>query len=565
MTDTVTTIKPRLTREQIKLNLTTFPHHTTCRFGYRPEFNRATRQAFKQWGASVAALYRTKASDAEKFDALVPVSSSIPTTVFTRTRAAHKILPIRRLLDDRSNDRNPTANLQNLLTVTQIAAIAALPFSIHRSVHRSHTSPDKFAYYQSWAKFLSGTQTIVSPAKYLSRLVSLAPHLDTPTLFDQTWITRIAKRMAANGAPGELVLKSIDNGTDNTPSDIDQDTLEELWVTAYKRPEDGGVYHQHDTGNTSCMEGEDCVRVYALKGNGLRLLYWETPAGDRVGRTIATYRNEYVRLYPGNGHTTHPFNHAEGTRLLELAGYKHNPRALKGFEIQKIPHGSRYSDDVVLPYLDNSMHAIDYGDTLLITDDEFQADYRGDTTSGYASNEPHYQCGGCGCRLGEDETYSSEGGDGTYCEECYNERYVQAIGRRGYEVECARDDVIQCESDGRYYVRDYSHDNDVYLCEITENWYKVDDLVGTSRGFVWCDYSEVVALDHEDTDGNRYALDEDTVTLHDGTRAHEDSVSKASNGEWVLDDDLDAYEAELTDAQEELTSDTDTVTEGETV
>ena len=81
-------------------------------------------------------------------------------------------------------------------------------------------------------------------------------------------------------------------------------------------------------------------------------------------------------------------------------------------------------------------------------------------------------------------------------------------------------DVIECQSNNEWYLEDYANGHDVYLCEDTGEWWHMDDLCSTSRGFIHTD--SAVSLDVEDSEGNSFAHMDDVVTTHDGRVIHED-------------------------------------------
>jgi len=115
------------------------------------------------------------------------------------------------------------------------------------------------------------------------------------------------------------------------------------------------------------------------------------------------------------------------------------------------------------------------------------------------------------------------------------------MGRR-YEDWYNTDDCI--EVDGGYYVTQYVHHHNIGCCEISGDYYSMDDLVSTSRGLVH--QNEAVSLDVEDDDGNNYATPDDTMTTHDGRVIHRGNVVEHTVGDKVFichdEDDLEALD-----------------------
>jgi hypothetical protein len=63
---------------------------------------------------------------------------------------------------------------------------------------------------------------------------------------------------------------------------------------------------------------------------------------------------------------------------------------------------------------------------------------------------------------------------------------------------------------------------DIYECEQSGDLYHIDDLVMTLRGFIHVDFTDYI--DHEDTDGNNHAHEDDVHELTDGTKCHTDDA-----------------------------------------
>ena len=124
--------------------------------------------------------------------------------------------------------------------------------------------------------------------------------------------------------------------------------------------------------------------------------------------------------------------------------------------------------------------------------------------------------------------------------DCGVNNYVSAYGRRMRQVLVPNDDAVQCESDGRSYVAEYASENNVFMCEVSNNWYSLDDLVGTSIGLVYG--AECVALDVDDSEGNSYAYKADVTTTCDGRTIHKDDAITTEDGRVLhTSDDEEDY------------------------
>jgi len=130
---------------------------------------------------------------------------------------------------------------------------------------------------------------------------------------------------------------------------------------------------------------------------------------------------------------------------------------------------------------------------------------------------------------------------GRVCDSCLNESYTFAIvGRRGAREYIENDSVIRCETNGEDYHVDVATDLGVYQVEAGSregNWYELDDLVSTSRGFMHAD--EADTLDVEDSDGNNYAHPRDVVQTEDGRAIHtDDAIEDIDGAVWHEDDEV---------------------------
>jgi hypothetical protein len=147
-------------------------------------------------------------------------------------------------------------------------------------------------------------------------------------------------------------------------------------------------------------------------------------------------------------------------------------------------------------------------------------EFDGQTQAGYVGNTGII-CDDCGDREDEDDAVYVDHGDYHICQRCYDNHYVRAYNRRDAII-MRIEDAVYCESDEEYYHPEYAGYHDVYECQHDGNYYKMDDLVNTSRGLIHTDYAE--HLDVEDSDGESYAHKDDVVTTHDGRVIHKDDA-----------------------------------------
>jgi hypothetical protein len=286
---------------------------------------------------------------------------------------------------------------------------------------------------------------------------------------------------------------------------------------------DGFVRIYRDASAGSCMKGMNAVRVYAHEKSVIRLAYIQSLAGEILARCIVREDlKQYVRIYPdANGST-------EGKYLqqyLKANGYTHGN--LEGCLLQMIEHEDE--DEIfVAPYIDagvqgnGSEGSAQSGELVDIDGKTYiEINTHGDLTltmtNGYTDDvedEDMSECDECGELENNDSMFSTYH-DQYVCEHCINNNYYYAYVRNGQDyVHC--DNVVSV-GDEHYHV-DYLDRYDIYYCDFAEDYFHIDDLVSTAHGFVHIDYAN--ALDHEDTDGNNFAIIDEAHELSDGTWCH---------------------------------------------
>jgi hypothetical protein len=374
--------------------------------------------------------------------------------------------------------------------------------SPYRGLHSAHLSMSeknkgKVVFAENLDKLKRDLFTPINPGRYLSRFFG--------DVLSEAEIKEWAEKYAAMFAAADL----------NFVESNDPDG----WVRVYA------------DGPQSCMQGENSVRIYAHDKSVLRLAYM-TRGSEIINRAIVredTTPKEYIRVYPSCDGIEH-------TLLKEaLTAHGYVQGGLKGVLLDAIPHDG---GDWVCPYLDSGAGSnsateldpvyIDGNDYLRVVR---SGRYDGQVQGGYVG-ETGIICHDCDEREDEDDAVYVEYGEYHICQHCYDYHYVTAMGRR-YETIMREDEAILCKSDNTYYHPEYAADHDVYECEINNEYYKLDDLVNTSRGLVHTD--DVVELDVADTDGNDYAYFGDTVTTHDGRTIHKDNATLRTV--WFHEDD----------------------------
>ena len=282
----------------------------------------------------------------------------------------------------------------------------------------------------------------------------------------------------------------------------------------------------------SCMKGMDAVRVYAHDKSVIRLAYIQSLAGEILARCIVREDlKQYVRIYPDpNGST-------EGKYLqqyLKANGYTHGN--LDGCLLQMIEHEDE--DDIfVAPYIDagvdgnGSSGSAQSGELVDIDNRTYiEINTHGDLsltmTNGWTDDveddEDMSECDDCGDMEHNDDMSYTTHGD-YVCRHCCENNYSYAWINNNTQDYVHNDHVIWANDDAFHEDCDLSA-HDIYACEETGDYYHIDDLVMTLRGFIY--YNLVEDIDHEDADGNLSAHQDDVHELSDGTKCHTDDAER---------------------------------------
>ena len=290
--------------------------------------------------------------------------------------------------------------------------------------------------------------------------------------------------------------------------------------------------HIYNVGPQSCMKGDSAVQIYAHDKSVLRLAYIKD--GDKVvSRCIVRDDEmEYIRVYPSCDGP----EHTALREALEARGYTHG--TLRGVLLDAVSYEGD-SDKYVCPYLDSGNGSSSYTclasvyrdgkEYLQVCNDGMD----GQTQNGYVTDVPSMTCDDCDEGMDEDDAVWIERHDRHVCQDCADNNYEMAIGRRGHESYYRTEDCVRCQTNDEWYAEDYATENGVYQCEVNGDWYKEEDMVTTSRGMVFTD--EAVELAVEDSDGNSWAVEADTVTTHDGRVIHKDDAVMRTV--WFHEDD----------------------------
>jgi len=511
--------EPYEVKEQLKAQLRADAKQSR----YRYDFNqKATAREFKLNGHNLA-IERAKVKDARKAspDSVIEYIDYI--THYLRDDILKRVEP--RVLDIR--EKFKTGEWEKLdwqkyglNEPDKLRRLNSL-FSLH-NVHYSIISPMLIAYYPNLEHFRQGREVRTKLGKYLTQFK------------EQTELT-------------DLEIKSI------TEAHTARVQAQQGWEVRFIDSTDStgwvNIYGQGERFN-SCMTNSKSVQVYAHEKSVLKLAYM-LEGGLVIARAIVRTQNNwddtgdaskgYIRIYPdANGH-------AEGRFLkdtLRNLGYEYQTN-LNGCLLKAIPHENE--DGVYMaPYIDYGNGGDQTGEPENIDGKTYivigHGEYDLANTGGWTSNVEKFSCDDCGDEVDEDEIEYVEDADRHICNGCLENDYTYAIGRRGDEYYVYSDNAILVGDD--YYDVNYLSDNDIYLCEASDNYYHMDDLVNTSRGLIHQDYAQ--ALDHEDSEGNSYAHENDAHQLSDGTWCHEDDADELQEKIDAENEDEDETETQPT-------------------
>jgi len=384
------------------------------------------------------------------------------------------------------------------ITGEQFVALDYL-FNLHR-VHVSLMNPLQIAHYPTLKHLRDGREVVTKLGKYLT------------TFKDFIGITETEIKDAVEKYNAIVASRTG-------------------WEVKYieSTDADGFVRIYSNCLAGSCMKGMDAVRVYAHEKSVIRLAYIQSLAGEILARCIVREDlKQYVRIYPdANGST-------EGKYLqqyLKANGYTHGN--LDGCLLQMIEHEDE--DDIfVAPYIDagvdgnGSEGSAQSGELVDIDNRTYiEINTHGDLsltmTNGYTDDvesDDESECDACGDIEHNDNMVSTTHGE-YICRHCCDNNYSYAWINNDTQDYVHNDHVIWANDDAFHEDCDLSA-HDIYACEETGDYYHIDDLVMTLRGFINHDFATII--DHADADGNEYAHTDDVHELSDGTTCHTDDA-----------------------------------------
>lgn len=409
------------------------------------------------------------------------------------------------------------------------------PYYYTHFIHASEKIPGNIAFAENMDKAFAERYTTMKPGRYLARFFG--------DVLSEKEVKEWADKQVATTAPVGVKFVSVNEGA--TGDEIKAAAAEMIRVINLG-PSDSCMSAGSHGDDESWFNGHiHPAAIYATPD--IEIAYIENHEGEVTARVVCNKEKKLVARIYGDSRRLLP--------ALEALGYVQEAHALVGCRIRKIENRSGDGDGYIMAYVDagaasggGALGYEDSGDSkywVLCAGTGEGSTYEGYEHKGVTQSEPQCWCGHCGDGMREDDACYIESLGETICETCRDNNYTYAVGRR-YEDWFANDEVIECLSNGTWYVGVYANDHDVYQCEVSGDWYTLDDLVSTLRGYVHTD--EAVELAEEDREGNVYAVEEDTVETHDGRTIHEDSVKTVViNGEEFIcheDDDEDALRAD---------------------
>lgn len=250
-------------------------------------------------------------------------------------------------------------------------------------------------------------------------------------------------------------------------------------------------------GSSSCMKGEDCVRVYSYDENLFLATFYDGELADEefyVGRTLVRKDTmEYIRTY-----ATEQAYHDNIILTLERAGYYEGN--LVGIMLAKEKTGNGW----VMPYLDYyGKYVEEYTNYFEVVN--YTTNLRADSTNGVMT--AGVTCCNCGCVVDEDAvTYVDEG---DLCEDCFYARYVYFDGENYLRADCTR--VYEGAYAWELVPNELLTELDYHEVDSREGYFHIDSLVKTDSGLQY--QGDCVRLEEVTAEGNSYALEEDCGEL----------------------------------------------------
>lgn len=381
------------------------------------------------------------------------------------------------------------------------------PFPYH-FLHVSVTDRTQVAYYQSIEHLLAGRETRVKPGRYLTKHY---PHI-TPCE-----VKRMVEYFNRENAPVTVQFAR---------------TRDEIIRAIAEGPSDSCMANGNYSNNRKDYSHWDGhihpAAIYAKSGD-IEVAYVENDEGEVKSRVICNAKTKKMARIYGD-------SDSRMLQAMQLLGYVQERGALVGCRLEKLENGN--GEGWIMPYVDAGTGqgggALDVRDAgewwVLCNGGEFN------THDGYEGNgvaqgesEPEMECDECGDGMDEDDSTYIEHYSINVCEHCLRSSFTEAYANGSrYRDHYRYEDVVECLTNGHYYLAETAAEHDVYQCESSCDWYKLEDLVNTSCGLVCTDFAQ--RLDVDDSEGNSYACKGDAVQTHDGRWIHKDDAVEADDG-----------------------------------
>lgn len=288
----------------------------------------------------------------------------------------------------------------------------------------------------------------------------------------------------------------------------------------------------------SRMETHPC-EVYA---SGDFRMYWTELPDGRIGSRCVVYINEGGKPQAGPIYgTTEASIDFIAEKLQEIGADFYENATWDGARLLYVEDRS----GVVGPYLDHEQGCDREGDYLVIGGGRYEAC----SYSGYISGGSYATCEDCEADLDEGDVCTSESGY-TYCECCYNERYVYC---RISHQEVSRDDAVAVvemyrgwsgtlQENTLLVSQDCIDDGTFMYCESRDNYYEAEYTVVLHDDTT--EYQDDASICYETGD---YYLHKDLKECQDGEYRNLDFLDEAG---WVTDKDGLYYLPEVEEESE---------------
>lgn len=394
-------------------------------------------------------------------------------------------------------------------------------FRITHSLHvpREQKHAGMVAFAESSAKLVADRFTVMKPGRYLQKYFG--------DKLDPKQIKQLADKYIGEHMVGELKWAT---------------TQEEMIRAINLGPSDSCMSAGFHEGDEQWFRGHiHPAAVYAA--GDIHVAYMENGLGDVIARAVCNINDKIAARIYGDERLLLP--------ALEAAGYTQESGALIGCRLLRIHNQSGRGHDWIMPYVDagigsggGHLYVEDDGTFWRLDDDDGASTYEGYEGKGTFSGENGASCPCCGNRVDEDDLTYVECRDESICRHCLDDAYVWGIiGTRRHSAGYMHvDDAVLCRSNEMYYASDVTSAHDIFLCEIREEYYYIDDLASTSRGLIHFD--EASPLDEPDDEKNSFAHPDDTVETHDGRMIHKDNSVERNGKIYHEDDDIEDEAAE---------------------